>query len=299
MEKSKYLVFHVHGGGWSTQTSKFRKCCNPSLIVHLSQYLSFECQCHVSPSNKFQACPPHNKFIKCVADNEFMNKSFTDGVYLREWAVKLDVPIISVDYSHSPEAPFPRALEEVVFAYSWALKYFTILGTTGENIVLVGDSAGANLITALMVKCIEMGLRKPNGLLNIYGSFVVDYAMAPSRFIGAMDIVLSYSIYMKLAESYNGYPKEKQTAVTENGNIPKSSIVEGDVILKDYHMSPLWAPDEVLSEFPPTYILSTHLDPCLDESVELAKKLKRLEVEVDLEILDKLIHGFLQFSQVS
>ncbi|XP_037831734.1 lipase, hormone-sensitive a [Kryptolebias marmoratus] len=41
--------------------------------------------------------------------------------YLRTWSKELGVPVLSVDYSLSPEAPFPRALEECFYAYCWAL----------------------------------------------------------------------------------------------------------------------------------------------------------------------------------
>ena len=33
------------------------------------------------------------------------------------WAKRLGIPILSVDYSVAPEAPYPRAVEEVLFAY--------------------------------------------------------------------------------------------------------------------------------------------------------------------------------------
>ena len=41
--------------------------------------------------------------------------------YLRFWAKELEVPMLCVDYSLAPAAPFPRALEEVYYAYAWAL----------------------------------------------------------------------------------------------------------------------------------------------------------------------------------
>lgn len=66
-------------------------------------------------------------------------------IYLREWAVELNVPILSIDYSLAPDAAYPRALEEVFYAYCWALKNKSLLGTTCERIVFAGDSAGANL----------------------------------------------------------------------------------------------------------------------------------------------------------
>lgn len=63
-------------------------------------------------------------------------------MYLRVWARDLNVPIISVDYSLAPEAPFPRALEECFFTYAWALKNLDRLGTTAEYFCVAGDSAG-------------------------------------------------------------------------------------------------------------------------------------------------------------
>lgn len=49
-------------------------------------------------------------------------------VYLRHWAKDLNIPILSVDYSLAPEFPFPRQLEEIFFAYCWAIRNHTALG---------------------------------------------------------------------------------------------------------------------------------------------------------------------------
>lgn len=48
--------------------------------------------------------------------------------YLKSWAQELGAPILSIDYSLAPEAPFPRALEECFYAYCWALKNCRLLG---------------------------------------------------------------------------------------------------------------------------------------------------------------------------
>lgn len=57
--------------------------------------------------------------------------------YLRLWALKLEMPILSVDYSLAPEQPFPRALEETFYAYSWALKNPEKLGKNDIFIFLL------------------------------------------------------------------------------------------------------------------------------------------------------------------
>jgi acetyl esterase/lipase len=43
---------------------------------------------------------------------------------------------------------------------------------------------------------------------------------------------------------------------------------------------------------------SVQLDPCLDDCVMFAKKLKKLGVSVSLDVVGGLPHGFLNFSQV-
>lgn len=220
-----------------------------------------------------------------------------DGSYLREWAAKLDVPIFSVEYSLAPEAPFPRAIEEIFYAYCWALKNAELLGSTGANIVFVGDSAGANLITACVIKCIEMGIQRPKGLFSIYGVFLNDFVVAPSRFCALMDVILPYSIYMRLYKSYEGVVDEKAN-VTQNRRIPKSTM-SLDPVTNHHHFSPHRAPDEILRAFPVMRLLSTNVDPCLDDSVEFARKLRKVGADVKLEVLDGLCHGFLNFSRVS
>lgn len=40
------------------------------------------------------------------------------------------------------------------------------------------------------------------------------------------------------------------------------------------------------------------MDPCLDDCIEMAKKLKRLGVPIGLDVLPGLPHGFLSFVKV-
>lgn len=68
---------------------------------------------------------------------------------------------------------------------------------------------------------------------------------------------------------------------------------------KNYLMSPYMAPVEVLRQFPKTNILTTIVDPCIDDCVEFGKKLKSLGVDIKLDILGALNHGFLNFAQVN
>lgn len=221
------------------------------------------------------------------------------GSYLREWASTLDVPILSIDYSLAPSAPFPRAVEEVFYVYCWALTNVECLGSTGENIVFVGESAGANLMTACIIKCIEMGITRPKGLLSIYAALMLDHVFLPSKCLSLFDVVLPYSTYLRCLNAYSDGSHKIQTA-NKNREISKADGNEFERhIPMNYLMAPYYAPNEILKQFPKTCIVSATFDPCLDECVEFAKKMKSLGVvDVHLDIQEGVCHAFLNFSLV-
>ena len=77
--------------------------------------------------------------VHCHGGGFVANSSQSHESYLRYWADSLDIPIMSIDYSLAPEFPFPRQLQEILYAYAWALKNMDLLGTTGKKIVFAGE----------------------------------------------------------------------------------------------------------------------------------------------------------------
>ncbi|XP_022108373.1 hormone-sensitive lipase-like [Acanthaster planci] len=69
-------------------------------------------------------------------------------------------------------------------------------------------------------------------------------------------------------------------------------------IMKNSYMSPLFATDELLKGLPQVHIIGCTFDPLLDDSIMFARRLRSLGCPVQLEIIDKLPHGFLLFSPV-
>lgn len=135
---------------------------------------------------------------------------------MREWADELKVPIFSVDYALAPENPYPCGLEDVFYAYCWVLKHPQLLGFSGEHIVLAGDSAGANLNAGCITKCIEKGIRVPDGMLFCYGPTLLTYSCSPSRFLSLVDPLMSYSFIMRCLNAYAGQ-KDSQPSITGSG----------------------------------------------------------------------------------
>ena len=57
--------------------------------------------------------------------------------------------LVNVDYGLSPEHRYPQPLQDVFKAYAWVIKHAEGLGADPSQIMVSGDSAGANLILAL------------------------------------------------------------------------------------------------------------------------------------------------------
>ncbi len=57
----------------------------------------------------------------------------------------------SINYRLAPDNPFPAAAEDACAAYRWVCEHAGQYGGDTENVVLAGESAGANLICATTV----------------------------------------------------------------------------------------------------------------------------------------------------
>ncbi|XP_051520088.1 hormone-sensitive lipase-like isoform X1 [Myxocyprinus asiaticus] len=124
--------------------------------------------------------------------------------YLKSWSKDLDVPILSVDYSLAPEAPFPRALEECFYAYCWALKNCHLLGSTAERVCLAGDSAGGNLCITVSMRAMSHGVRIPDGIVAAYPATLLTTDSSPSRLLTLIDPLLPLSVLYKCIDAYAG-----------------------------------------------------------------------------------------------
>uniref|UniRef100_A0A3P9HC72 Hormone-sensitive lipase n=1 Tax=Oryzias latipes TaxID=8090 RepID=A0A3P9HC72_ORYLA len=124
--------------------------------------------------------------------------------YLKSWSQDLGVPILSVDYSLAPEAPFPRALEECFYAYCWALRNHHLLGWTGEKVCLAGDSAGGNLCVTTCMRAAAFGVRMPDGVVAAYPATLLTAYASPSRLLTLMDPLLPLSVLSRCLSAYAG-----------------------------------------------------------------------------------------------
>uniref|UniRef100_A0A8C4T4U8 Hormone-sensitive lipase n=1 Tax=Erpetoichthys calabaricus TaxID=27687 RepID=A0A8C4T4U8_ERPCA len=229
--------------------------------------------------------------------------------YLKSWARDLGIPILSVDYSLSPETPFPRALEECFYAYCWALKNCSMLGWTGDYVCLAGDSAGGNLCLTVSLRAAACGIRIPDGIMAAYPATLLKATPLPSRLLATFDLLLPLSVLMKCLGAYTGKAKLEKPEMTcyfcpplSSGLDPLNSNIihpQLDNSLEEYYQSPLLAPDHVLKGLPPVHIVACSLDPLLDDSVMFAKRLRAIGQPVTLSIVEGLPHGFIGLAKFS
>jgi len=196
--------------------------------------------------------------------------------YLKDWARDTNAPIFSVEYRLAPEFPFPIPFEESYYAYMWAVKNCRKLGSTGEKIILVGDSAGGNLAAAVTVKAIMDKTRIPDGLILIYPALYMHFVPSPARTLSVMDPMLPTP---SLKECFKAY---------QQGGVDP---------IHNMFFSPASASDEVLQKFPQnTYVMCGTLDPLLDDSIFFCKRMAELKKKITLKLYDSFPHGFLNLA---
>ncbi|XP_060564756.1 uncharacterized protein LOC132723970, partial [Ruditapes philippinarum] len=133
--------------------------------------------------------------------------------YLRVWARKLEMPILSVDYALAPDLPFPRGLEESFYAYAWALKNPEKLGWTGERICFAGDSAGGNIVISTALRAVSYQIRIPDGIVAAYSATLVQYTPSPARLLSMIDPLLPVGILTRCLAAYAGIADKFSSAL--------------------------------------------------------------------------------------
>ncbi|KAL7381784.1 hypothetical protein ABVT39_011252 [Epinephelus coioides] len=222
--------------------------------------------------------------------------------YLRNWSKELNVPVLSVDYSLSPEAPFPRALEECFYAYCWALNNCHLLGVDCQT---VRPAFGSGSLSALGRDTAVLLSDLTQGASNWIQSF-----LEPMRSPGG---ARSLSLMQRKSQSNETQRTSTHTSTPNCGSQvdypdgfePLRSECLAVIsptscpIIKNPFVSPLLAPNNLLRGLPPVHIVASALDALLDDSVMFAKKLRDMGQPVSLTVVEDLPHGFLSLSQLA
>jgi epsilon-lactone hydrolase len=173
------------------------------------------------------------------------------------------LPALALDYRLPPVATLPAPIEDALAAYRHLLDE----GHAPERIVVAGDSAGGHLALALGLHAAEAGLPKPAALILL--SPWTDLGLTGHSFTrnAALDPFLP------------GIALRRMARVALNGADPA-----------DWRSSPLFAPDELFAQLPPTLLQAGSTEVLLDDAIRAAERLAHAGVPTELQVYERQPH---------
>lgn len=179
--------------------------------------------------------------------------------------------VVFPEYSRSPEAKYPKALNEVYAALEYIADNAEELNINPEKIAIAGDSAGGNMAAVTAIKS-----AKNNGPKLVYEVLfypVTNVDMDTHSYDAFKDGPwLTKKAMEWFFESYLGDVKKNKD---------------------DIYVSPLKAEIEDLENLPPTLIITDENDVLRDEAEAYARKLDEAGVEVSNVRINGTHHDFL------
>jgi acetyl esterase len=191
---------------------------------------------------------------------------------LRFLARESSLSVIAFDYRLSPEHPYPAALDDCRAVWAWLHATGAAHGIETEQVVVAGDSAGANLGLALAIDQRDRGRPTPAGLALLYGCFAPEQ-MTESR------ATYGTGAYGLTGERMDWYWSNYLGSAADNPPMLAT---------------PLHA---ALARLPSVYLGIAEYDVVSDESRLLAARLAEAGVPVELDVWPNATHGMLQMTR--
>ena len=188
---------------------------------------------------------------------------------VRDLAVLSGFAGVFINYTRTPEAQYPQAINEIYAATKWVAEHGKEIGVDGKNLAVVGNSVGGNMTTVTTLMAKERG--GPHIKLQILMWPIVDadfetdsyHQFGDKRFLTVPTMKWMYDMYI-------ADPAKR----------------------KDIHASPLQATVEQLKGLPPALIVVAESDILHDEGTAYGRKLDEAGVDVTLVQYDGMIHDF-------
>lgn len=195
---------------------------------------------------------------------------------VKELANKANTVVIFVNYTLSPEAKYPVALEQAYAATNWVAQNGQSINVDSSRLAIVGDSVGGNLAAALTL------LAKERGGPSIKFQ-VLFYPVTDANF--------DTPSYLKYEQGY-WLTREAMKWFWNN-------YTSNQTNLKEPTVSPLQASIEQLSGLPPALIINGENDVLRDEGEAYALKLLKAGVPVTAVRYHGTIHDFVMLNAIT
>ncbi len=187
---------------------------------------------------------------------------------VRDLVVTSGCACVFVNFTRSPEAHYPQAIEEIYAATTWVAAHGEEIGVDGGNLAVAGNSAGGNMTGAMSLMAKERGGPRIKTMVMMWpatdGSLTQEsYALyGEQRFLTAPLMKWSWDNYADATKR-----KEKHACLLNN------SV-------------------EDLRGLPPTLIQVAENDILRDEGEAFGRKLELAGVQVTTVRYDGMIHDW-------
>lgn len=195
----------------------------------------------------------------------FCSAASHDGA-ARRLAQECGAAVVTFDYRLAPEHRYPAGLDDC--AAIWTGRDAIL---PGRDWSVSGDSAGANLAMALMLRL--KGRDLPQAGLLFYGVWDADFD-SPS--------------YRAVADG-PGLTRDKMRRFWD-------FYADADARRDDPCLTPANAPDAMLAALPPLYLNAAQIDPLCSDSQRFAARLHALGRADVFDLVPGVVHGFMQMS---
>ncbi|MDY5584876.1 MAG: alpha/beta hydrolase fold domain-containing protein [Arcanobacterium sp.] len=183
--------------------------------------------------------------------------------------------VIAIDYTLSPEAKYPQALEECVDVVAYIHENAAALQIDGNDISFAGDSGGAHLSLATILKARDEGKGyNLRAMLLYYGAFGLRDSESMRLLGGPWDGLTEEDYRYYLSAYLNDL---SQVETEKYVNLLSNDFAQG---------------------IPAAYVMGAALDPLRDDSRTLARILEAQGVPVQHEEIPGVIHGFIHHSRI-
>jgi acetyl esterase len=197
--------------------------------------------------------------------------------------------VCNISYRLAPRHPFPAALADTCAAFEWVVRHAPAYGGDVTRLVLAGESAGANLVTALtLATCFE---RPEPWAARVHGTGITPAVTVP--FCGLLEVSnperfarrrsmppwVSSLIHM-VSDAYLGGATEHEPGFFDLAN-PLTTLERAHERGHE--------PDRPL---PPFFVPVGTRDPLLDDTRRLGRVLRRMGVACQDAYYPGEVHAF-------
>lgn len=191
----------------------------------------------------------------------------------RDLATGAGVAVVFVNYTPSPEAKYPKSLEQAYAATKYIAEHGKDLNLDGSRLAIAGDSAGGNMAAVVALLAKERGGPKIQCQLLFYP---------------VTDANFNTPSYKEFAEG----PWLTKAAMEWFWNAYEPDLAAR----KKATVCPLHASLEQLKHLPPTLIITAENDVLRDEGEAYAHKLLQAEVDVTVVRYLGTTHDFMMLN---